>query len=529
MLPPMPAARYVLALALACLPLAAQALTLRYASQDDPQTLDPHAANLLSSSRVTANVYETLVWRDKAWKIVPWLATSWTRPDAKTWRFRLREGVKFHDGATLTADDVVFSAERALSPLSQMRVSLQGVDKAVKVDALTVDFVMREANPALLAHLTQFRIMNRAWAVKHGAAAPQDYKAKEDTYASRHANGTGAFMVKERQPDVRTVLVAHKDWWGHGAGLNEGNLSEVILLPIKSNATRLAALLSGEVDFLLDPPTQDVARLRASPAIKVIEGGEMRVQYVAFDVFRDDLLHGKANGRNPFKDVRVRQAVAHAIDAEAIRAKVMRGFSKPVGSILVPGVQGYSADADRRLPYDREKARKLLAEAGYPDGFEVTLDAGNVQPAADIAQAVAAMLAQVGIRVRLNIVPQTNYFPKIEKHDTSFYVLSWGAGVTADALYTMQALLHTPGRKGEGDFNLGRWSNARYDELIGKMRVEQDMTRRDALAREALLVAGAELPLVPIHQPLIPWAMRKNVSAWFSPVNTVYFYLVKMQ
>ena len=529
MLPPMPAARYVLALALACLPLAAQASTLRYASQDDPQTLDPHAANLLASSRVTANVYETLVWRDKAWKIVPWLAASWTRPDAKTWRFRLREGVKFHDGATLTADDVVFSAERALSPLSQMRVSLQGVEKAVKVNALTVDFVMREANPALLAHLTQFRIMNRAWAVKHGAAAPQDYKAKEDTYASRHANGTGAFMVKERQPDVRTVLVAHKDWWGHGAGRNEGNLAEVILLPIKSNATRLAALLSGEVDFVLDPPTQDVARLRASPAIKVMEGGEMRVQYVAFDVFRDDLLHGKANGRNPFKDVRVRQAVAHAIDAEAIRVKVMRGFSKPVGTILVPGVQGYSADADRRLPYDRERARKLLAEAGYPDGFEVTLDAGNVQPAADIAQAVAAMLAQVGIRVRLNIVPQTNYFPKIEKHDTSFYVLSWGAGVTADALYTMQALLHTPGRKGEGDFNLGRWSNARYDELVGKMRVEQDMTRRDALAREALLVAGAELPLVPIHQPLIPWAMRKNVSAWFSPVNTVYFYLVKME
>jgi peptide/nickel transport system substrate-binding protein len=254
------------------------------------------------------------------------------------------------------------------------------------------------------------------------------------------------------------------------------------------------------------------------------------VQYVAFDVFRDDLLHGKSkDGRNPFKDVRVRQAVAHAIDAEAIRAKVMRGFSKPVGSILVPGVQGYSAEADRRLPHDRDKARKLLAEAGYPDGFEVTLDAGNVQPAADMAQAVAAMLAQVGIKVRLNIVPQSNYFPKIEKYDTSFFVLSWGSGVTADALYTMQALLHTPGKKGEGDFNLGRWSNARVDELIGKMRVERDLARRDALAREALLVAGTELPLVPIHQPLIPWAMKKNVSAWFSPVNTVYFYLVRME
>jgi peptide/nickel transport system substrate-binding protein len=202
----------VLAAALVvCVPALAGARVLRYASQDDPQTLDPHAANLLSSSRVTTNVYEALVWRDKDWKVIPWLALSWSRPDDRTWRFRLRDGVRFHDGSVLAADDVVFSAERALSPLSQMRVALQGVDRVVKVDRLTVDFVMREPNPALLAHLTQLRIMNKAWAVKHGATQPQDYKAKEDTYAARNANGTGAFRVKERQPDVRTVLAAHPD------------------------------------------------------------------------------------------------------------------------------------------------------------------------------------------------------------------------------------------------------------------------------------------------------------------------------
>ena len=529
MLPPMPPLRVLAVLALACLPLAAPGKTLRYASQDDPQTLDPHAANLAVSSRVTGNVYEALVWRDRDWKVIPWLATSWSQPDARTWRFRLREGVKFHDGSLLTADDVVFSVERALSPGSQMKVSLQGVEKAVKVDAITVDLAMREPNPVLLSHLTQFRIMSRAWALRHGAQRPQDFKAREDTYASRHANGTGAFRVKERQPDVRTVLAAHADWWGHKAGMNEGNLTEVVMLPIKSNATRLAALLSGEVDFVLDPPTQDVARLRADPGVKIVEGGELRVQYVAFDVFRDELLHGSAGGKNPFKDLRVRQAVAHAIDAEAIRAKVMRGFSRPTGTILTPGVQGYAADADVRPAFDREKARRLLAEAGYAGGFEVTLDTGNTQPAADIAQAVAAMLSQVGIRVRPNIVPQASYFPKIEKHDTSFYVLSWGGGVTADALYTLQALLHTANRKGEGDFNLGRWSNARVDEVIQRLQEDRDGAKRDALVREALLVAGRELPVVAIHQPLIPWAMRKNVSAWFSPVNTVYFYKVRME
>ncbi len=539
MLPTMPLPRLLAAVALAALPALAigagpqpdgtgQRVSLRYASQDDPQTLDPHAANLLSSSRVTTNVYEALVWRDKDWKVIPWLAVSWSRPDAKTWRFRLREGVKFHDGATLTADDVVFSAERALSPLSQMKVALQGVGKAVRVDALTVDFVMREPNPALLDHLTQFRIMNRAWAVRNGAAAPQDYKAKEDTFASRNANGTGAFKVVERQPDVRTVLASHREWWGHRAGMNEGNLTEVIMLPIKSNATRLAALLSGEVDFLLDPPTQDVARLRSAPGIRVVEGGEMRVQYLAFDVHRDTLLYGNAGGRNPFKDLRVRQAVAHAIDAEAIRSKVMRGFSRPAGTILTPGVRGYSAEADRRPPYDVEKAKRLLAEAGYPGGFEVTLDAGNVQPAADIAQAVAVMLSRVGIRARPNIVPQAGYFPKIEKYDTSFYVLSWGAGLTSDALYTLQALLHTASATGQGDFNMGRWSDARMDGLIRQLQAEGDAARREAIAREALLLAARELPIVPIHQPLVPWAMKKSVTAWFSPVNTVYFYKVRV-
>ncbi len=517
---------------LACLPalaLGAGPRVLRYASQDDPQTLDPHAANLLSSSRVTANLYEALVWRDKDWKIIPWLATSWSRPDARTWRFRLREGVKFHDGAELTADDVVFSAQRALAPLSQMRVALQGVEKAVKVDRLTVDLKMAEPNPALLAHLTQFRIMNKAWAEKHGATRPQDFKAGEDAYAARHADGTGAFMLKERSPDVRTVLVRHRDWWGTKAGVDEGNLDEVVMLPIKSNATRLAALLSGEADLVIDPPTQDVARLRASPGLKVTEGGELRVQYIAFDTFRSDLLYGKAGGRNPFQDERVRRAVAHAIDAEAIRVKVMRGLSRPVGSLLVPGVQGYAADADKRLPYDREKAKRLLAEAGYPNGFEVTLDAGNIQPAADIAQAVAAMLSQVGIRTRTNIMPQPTYFPKIEKYDTSFYVLSWGAGVTADSLYTLQALLHTPGKDGEGDFNMGRWSDARMDAILDRLKREADTAKRDALAREAQLRMAEALPIVTIHQPLIPWAMRKNVSAQVTPVNTVYFYRVRMQ
>ena len=512
-----------------CVPALAAGKTLRYASQDDPQTLDPHSANLLATSRITSQVYDPLVWRDSAWKPIPWLATSWSQASPTTWRFKLREGVRFHDGSPFTADDVVFSVERALAPTSQMRTAIQGVESARRIDAHTVELVLKEPNPALLQHLTNFRIMSRAWAVRNRAEKPQDYKNREDTFAARNANGTGPFVVKEWSPDVRVVLAQNRDWWGHKAGVFEGNVTEVHMLPIASAATRLAALLSGEVDMVVDPPTQDVQRLRAQPQLKVVEGAEMRVQYLAFDLHRDELLHGGEKGRNPFKDLRVRQAVAHAIDNDAIKAKVMRGMARPVGSVITDLVAGYHPDADKRPPYDRERARKLLVEAGYPGGFDVTLDCGNNQPAADICQAVAAMLTQAGIRTRPNIVVQSAFFPKIEKYDTSFYLLSWGGGVTSDALYTLNALLHSAGQKGEGDFNMGRWSNAEMDRLIAQVKVEQDPARRGEAIRRALVLANRELPVVALHQPLIPWAMRRNVSAWFSPVNTVYFYRVKVE
>ncbi len=238
--------RAVAAVLLALLvPAAAGAGTLRYASQDDPQTLDPHSANLLAASRVTSQVYEPLVWRDRNWKPIPWLATSWTRQGDKAWRFKLREGVKFHDGSAFTADDVVFSVGRALEPTSQLRTAVQGVERARKIDPLTVELVLKEPNPALLQHLTNLRIMSRAWAVKHRSEKPQDYKNKEDTYAARNANGTGPFMVKAREPDVRTVLLAHKDWWGRKAGASHGG-DPPAAHPLGDEEERDGVVLAGE-------------------------------------------------------------------------------------------------------------------------------------------------------------------------------------------------------------------------------------------------------------------------------------------
>lgn len=502
----------------------AEAKTLRYATQDEPQTLDPHSAQLAVTTRVLANVYEGLVMRDRNYKIAPALAVSWSQPSPLVWRFALRPNVKFHDGSPFSADDVVFSVERVLSPNSQLRSTVLGVAQAKKVDALTVDLVLSEPNPVLLNHLVQFRIMSHAWARKHGATLPQNYRDKEDTYASRNANGTGPFMLKERQPDVRIVLAENKDWWNR-ASPERGNVTEVIWLPIRSASTRAAALLSGEVDFVNDPPPQDVARYRAMPSVKVVSSPEERVQYLVLDTARDELLYSSVKGKNPLKDLRVRQAIGHAIDIEAIKTKVMRGLSNPVGSMVTKTENGYAPEADKRLPLDIAKGKKLLAEAGYPNGFEITLDCGNNQPAADICQSMPAMLGKIGITVKPNIVPSANYFAKLQKFDSSFYLLSWGTP-TSDALYTLQFTLRSRDGKypGNGDGNYGQYKNAELDRLLDAARTENDPAKRNALLRDAQLHINRELPVIPLHQAIIPWAMKKNVTAAFPPNSVPYFF-----
>jgi peptide/nickel transport system substrate-binding protein len=417
---------------------------------------------------------------------------------------------------------------RTLHPLSQLKSSLQGVASAKKVDNLTVELIMKEPNPVLINHLFNFRVMSRDWSVKNKSETPQNYKDGEDTFASRNSNGTGPFKVTLRQPDVKTVLVANEDWWNKAAG-ERGNVTQVDILPVKSNATRAAALMSGEVDFVQEPPPQDISRLKSNPSIKVVEGADARVQYLAFDTGRNELLYSDVKGKNPLKDVRVRQAIAYAIDIAAIKEKVMRGLSIPTGNIVTPAVQGYSKDADKMYGFDKEKAKKLLTDAGYPNGFAVTIDCGNNQPPADICQAVAPMLAQVGIRATPNIVPLANFYPKIQKLDTSIYLLSWSTS-TFDSLYTLQNLLNTNSGKqdGDGDNNYGRYSNPKMDQLIAQIKVEGDLKKRDGLIREALLLIHNDVALLPLHQPLVPWAMRKNIDAVFSPNNIAYFHRFKI-
>ena len=318
---------------------AADAKTLRWASQGDPQTADPFSQNEGLTNMFSQSVHDTLVMRDNTLKLVPGLATSWQQVNPTTWRFTLRQGVKFHDGSPFTADDIVFSYERASHPNSQLRQYAIPVGKPRKIDDFTVEFVQDKPNPITLEHATTIYIMSKAWAIKNKVERPLDYKAKEETFASRNANGTGAWILVTREPGIRTVLKRNPDWWGAKDGRATGNVTEVVYTQVSADATRTAALLSGQVDFILDPPPQDVRRIEENKGTKVMRGPENRVVFFGFDQTRDELLYSNVKGKNPFKDVRVRQAVYHAIDIEAIRSRTMRGSAVPTGGIT-PSILG---------------------------------------------------------------------------------------------------------------------------------------------------------------------------------------------
>ena len=500
--------RILLSILLALAVAGVHAKTLRWSTQGDPQTMDPYSQNEQLTNNVNGQVYEKLVDRDKQLNIVPVLATSWQQVSGQVWRFKLRPNVKFHDGTPFTADDVVFSIERAKHPNSQVRVYANALGTPVKIDDLTVELRQDKPNPILLEHLTTFAMMSRAWAVKNKADKPLDFKNKEETFASRNANGTGPFMLVSREPDIKTVLKRNPNWWGKF----EGNVEEIIYRPISSDATRVAALLSGEVDLIQDPPPQDMARLRSNPAIRVVDGMENRIVFFGFDQFRDELQYSSVKGKNPFKDKRVRQAFYQAIDIEAIKTKTMRGQSFPTGA-NTPSDKPSTPEVEKRFPYDRAAAKKLLVEAGYPNGFEVTLDCPNNRYINDeeICVAVAAMLAQIDVKVRVNALPKAVYFPKLEKNDTSMYMLGWGGAIT-DAQTTLDPVLHSKDGKGKGEYNYGRYVNAKLDELADQAAVETNPEKRKAIVTEALLAHKNEFNNLPLHRQVIPWATRSNVK-----------------
>jgi peptide/nickel transport system substrate-binding protein len=491
---------------------APEAKTLRWASQGDILTFDPHSQNEGLNNTANSYIYEALLQYNEKFELEPGLATSWKLDTPLIWRFEIRKDVKFHDGTPLTAADVEFSLQRAMAPTSNMRVYTTGIQRARAIDTHTVLIITDAPNPVLLRQLTEVRIMSKAWAEKNKVALPQNFAAKEETFATRNANGTGPYLLKSREVDVRTAFVENPNWWGRKT--MKGNVTEVIYTPIRSDATRTAALLSGELDFVLDPAVQDLARLKQNAALTVLEGPEARTIFIGLDQFRDELQYSDVKGKNPFKDLRVRQALYHAIDINAINRAIMRGVSEPTGSMVARQVNGWTKEANERLPFDQKKSRELLTQAGYPNGFAFTLDCPNNRYINDeeVCKALVTMWAQVGMKVSLNAMPRATYFPKIQNRDTSAYLLGWGVP-TFDALYSLGSLARSPGQGGDGQWNLGRATNAEFDKLVDAMKGETDVKKRNQLIADALLVHNRNVMHIPLHHQVIPWAMRKNVQA----------------
>jgi len=501
--------RHLLAAALIALAAPLHAATLKWGAQNDILTLDPHSQNHATTHGILQHVYEGLVRYTRDFKIEPALATSWQQVTPTQWRFNLRKNVKFHDGTPFTADDVVFSYGRIIQPQGTNQIYVSGVKEVKKIDDHTVDLVLDGPNPVLLRLLVDFRIMSKAWSVKNKSENVQDYVAKEESYASRNANGTGPYQIKLWEPDKRILFAANSAWWDK----LQGNATEVIYTPIKSDATRIAALLAGDVDLVTDLPTQDVARLRTEPKLKVLEGHEVRTIFIGLDQFSDELKYSSVKGKNPFKDIRVRQALNLAVDREAIKRVTMRGLSIPAAIMIAPGVHGHSTALDKVARADAAGAKKLLAEAGYPNGFEFGLDCPNNRYVNDeeICQALVGMWAKIGLKAKLNAQPMATFIQKIQKFDHDAYMLGWGVA-TFDGLYTLQSLVRTKTTGADGSFNLGRISDAKLDALIDAMKTETDVRKRDGLLRDALAATRDNYYYVPLHHQLRPWAMKKNVS-----------------
>jgi peptide/nickel transport system substrate-binding protein len=490
--------------------LTVHAQTIRVANQGDALSLDPHSLNESLQLSTTANVYETLVGRNKDLSLAPLLATSWKQTSPTVWRFELRRNVQFHDGTPFTADDVVFSFARAAGDGSDMKSNTADIKEVRKVGDFAVEIETKGPFPILPDVITQLMILSKKWCEENKATLPVDRRKGIENTASFKANGTGPYRVRERQPNVRTVFVRNGTYWGK----IEGNAQEIIFTPIANPATRVAALLSGEIDVMEPVPVQDIARVNASPNARVIAGPELRTIFLGMDQQRDELLYSSVKGKNPFKDKRVRQAFYQAIDIVGIQRTVMRGASRPTALMVGPGINGWNAAQDKRLPYDVEAARKLLADAGYPNGFEVTMNCPNDRYVNDgqICQSVAANLAKIGVKINLATETKGTYFPKILRRDTSFYLLGW-TPTTYDAHNALTALMACPDDKtGSGQFNLGAYCNPKVDELTKRIQSETDKARRDAMIKEAFDLHTADIGHLPMHQQSLAWGVSKKVA-----------------
>ncbi len=508
----------LLGTAIALLSTAAGAETLRWGLAGDALTLDPHAQNEGVTIMLQSQMMEPLVSRAPTGELEPTLATEWAIKDGEptVWVFKLREGVTFHDGAAFDSEDVVFSFERARSQASQMKGLIASVAEVRATGPYEVEIVTNGPNPILPAALTSIFMLDKTWVEANGATVPQNVAGGEVTFASTNVNGTGPYKLVSREQDARTVMERNEDYWGLETFPVE--ITEIVFTPIQNAATRVSALLSGELDFIQDVPVQDIDRVKGNGGLKVETQTENRSVFFGLNV--SDTLHaGNIDGKNPLADVRVRQAMSMAINRDAIQQVVMRGQSVPAGVIMPPFVNGWNEELNSYPATDVEAIKAMLAEAGYADGFAIQLDCPNDRYINDeaICQAAVGMLSQVGIQVNLNATPKAQFFPQIGALETDFYMLGWGVP-SYDSEYIFNFLYHTR-TDAYGSWNSTRYANPEIDEMTKAIAAEVDIEARDAMVAQMWEIVKTDAVYIPIHHQMLNWAMKDKYGVTVDPDN----------
>jgi peptide/nickel transport system substrate-binding protein len=486
-------------------------------------TIDPHAYVSSHNKVATEQVYEALLDIDSNLAIVPQLALAWSLSDPTTWEFQLRPSVTFHDGTPFTAADVVFSIERARTKTSDLRDYLDGMAGVEAVGDHTVRITTATPDPSLWLKLADVAIMSRAWAERHEVTTPADYnRAREENYASRHANGTGPFIIEAFEPRGRYVLVRNPAWWG--AAEYPHNIDRVVHIWKEAGAEKLAALLEGKIDLLLAPPYWALDQIRRTPGLKLAHRPALLTAFFGLDQGSPELRSSNVNRRNPFEDRRVRQAMSHAIAIKPILGDLMGELLAPAGMLVAPGVNGYIAELDQPPTHDPERARALLAEAGYPDGFSVTLDCPSEYGDAHIAtcRGAAEQLGAVGIEVSVNLLATNALDAKLYKdRESDFFYEVWP--MDPDPERVLREWF------GQNIWNVSGYVNPRVDELIEKIKTEMVTYARDSYLEEAWRIVTEDLVYLPVRHDVSVFAMRDNLEIPPDPWNVPRFRLARFK